>query len=224
MLRLCWLLSFLIFCSLIASSQIKISGVVQDSASAAPLPYASIQVSEKVVAITSEAGMFELVCKAGDTIVFNRLGYQTLALIKLKSEEEVIVIMSSSTTLLKSITVFGDYKPHGKARWREYIILPKPFQNPNAKDSMGMIQTFGMGIKIPGPISYFSRYERNRRTYKKVLKDQAATETYREVLTSDVVKQDLLQLFSISESEYFRKIETFNIKHPDATLKKEMRL
>jgi hypothetical protein len=200
---------------LVTSAQITLSGTTRDSASFAPLPFVSIQVSGKVVSISNAEGSFAVNCQQGDTILFNRLGFKTTKLIRFKSENTVSVMMAESTTVLKSITIFGNYKPHGKARWREYIVLPKLFQNPTMKDSAGMIQTFGPGVIIPGPISYFTKYEKERRKIKRVLTDQAATSVYREVISSSKVKEDLISLFSLTEEQYFKKIEAFNIKNPE---------
>lgn len=217
-----WFLLILFFSfPLIAQSQITLSGSVMDSVSRAPLHYVIIQTSQKVVAITGEDGLFELTCRAGDTISFTRLGFKTVVQIKLRSEKGMTVQMGESSTVLKSITIFGDYKPYQKAKWREYVILPKPFQNPNMRDSAGVIQTFGLGVRIPGPISYFTRYEKNRRKYKRVIHDQELTEIYREVMASDEVKQDLMKLFSLPESAYYKKIEKFNIAFPDIAYEKD---
>jgi len=211
-----YLLISLLSLSLAATAQITISGTVRDSVNFNPLPYVSISLSKKVATISNERGSFQLKCNEGDTILFSRVGFKTAMFIPLKSEDAISVIMNESTTLLKSITIYGNYKPQGQAQWRRYIILPKPFQNPTMKDSTGMIQTFGAGVKIPGIFSYFNSEEREKRKIKGATTELVATQTYREVMASEKVKADLLELFSLTEEQYFRKIEAFNTQYPDA--------
>lgn len=220
MYKFYWCLALLCLPS-IARTQITLSGIVKDSLSSAPLPYTIIQTTGKVLAISGSDGTFHLSCLPGDTIRFTQLGYKTTALIRLRSESNMQVLMSESSTLLKAVTFFGNYKPVGKARWREYIILPSFYQNPTMKDSVGMIQTFGPGVIIPGALSYFTRYERNRRKLKRVLADDAATAVYREVITSEKVKQDITKMFLINDETYFSKIEKFNLTYPDAEYMKD---
>ncbi|HEY5826637.1 MAG TPA: hypothetical protein VIT44_19855, partial [Cyclobacteriaceae bacterium] len=140
----------------------------------------------------------------------------TRMLIPLKSEQNLLVILTESTTLLNSITIYGNYKPQGQALWRRYVILPKIFENPTMKDPNGMVQTFGPGVSIPGVLSYFNSEEREKRKIKRATKERIATQTYREVMASEKVKADLIELFSLSEEQYFKKIEAFNVQHPDA--------
>jgi hypothetical protein len=35
-------------------------------------------------------------------------------------------------------------------------------------------------------------------------------------MSSEKVKADLINLFSLTEEHYFKKIESFNLQHPDA--------
>jgi hypothetical protein len=200
----------------IAQAQITISGAVKDSTHFVPLPYVSISVSGKVAAISNEQGLFELQCNVGDTIWFSRVGFKKTKLIPLEKAKNASVIMSESTTLLHSITIYGNYKPQGQAQWRRYVILPKIFENPTMKDPNGMVQTFGPGVSIPGVLSYFNSENREKRKIKKATDELVATQIYREVMSSEKVKADLIELFSITEDLYFKKIESFNIQHPDA--------
>jgi len=189
---------------------------VRDSTNFSPLPYVSISISGKVVNISNERGLFELKCNEGDTILFSRVGFKTRRLIPLRSEEAISVFMTESTTVLNSITIYGNYKLQGQAQWRRYIILPKLFENPTMKDPNGLVQTFGPGVSIPGVFSYFNSEEREKRKIKRATNVLAATQTYREVMASEKVKADLIEMFSITEEQYFKKIEAFNIQHPDA--------
>ncbi len=58
---------------------------------------------------------------------------------------------------------------------------------------------------------------------KKVTRELVATQVYREVMSSEKVKADLIAQFSITEAQYFKKIEAFNIQHPDAAYSKDRR-
>lgn len=198
------------------NAQITLSGTVRDSANFNPLPYVSITVSGKVMSIADTQGLFEVRCNEGDTILFSRVGFKTKRLIPLRIEKNVSVALTESTTLLNSITIYGNYKPHGQAQWRRYVILPKLFENPTMKDPNGLVQTFGPGVSIPGVLSYFNSEEREKRKIKRATNELVATQVYREVMASEKVKANLIEQFSITEEQYYMKIEAFNMQHPDA--------
>jgi hypothetical protein len=216
-----YLIAILLCSSLWVSGQISILGVTKDSVTHQTIHFVSISVSGKVSAISDENGFFRLTCHAGDTLLFSRVGHKAKRLIPFADESNLIVLMAESTTVLNSITIYGDYKPQGKAEWKRYIILPKIFENPTMKDPNGMVQTFGPGVNIPGLLSYFNSENREKRKIKRADTELIATRVFREVMASDVVKQDIMKLFSLTEKQYFKKIEAFNLQNPEAPYLKD---
>jgi hypothetical protein len=210
------LLFFIIACGFTARAQLTITGFTRDSATLITLPFVSIQVNKKVIAISDADGNFSFTCNIGDTSVFTHVGYKNKSLIHFRDEMNLSVPMKDSPWLLKSITIFGNFKPQGKAKWKDFIKLPNMLENPTGKDQYGMIQTIGVGATISGPISYFTKYERNRRKLVRVKEDLVATVNYREVVNSEKVKADLIELFQITEEAYFKKLESFNVNYPEA--------
>lgn len=210
------LIVFLLSIPLITSAQISLVGITQDSATHNALSFVTISVNKKVTTVSGEHGLFEVICNAGDTISFSQVGYKASILVPLKSDRNFVVFMSESTTVLNSITIYGDYKPQGKSEWRRYIIAPTPFDNITMKDPSTMVQTFGPSASFPGVLSYFNSENREKRKVVKAEKEQSATAVFREVMSSDVVKQDLMKLFSLTEEQYLKKIEAFNVQNPDA--------
>jgi len=211
-----WYLLILFFCCpFFVSAQLTITGITRDSTTLAPLPFVSIQVAGKARALSDIDGHFSFSCHVGDTSVFTHMGFKKKVKIHFKNEISLTVLLGESAQMLKAFTFIDNFKPQGKDQWKDAIYLNKTFVNTVGTDP-NAIQTFGVGARISGPISRFSKYEKDKVKYKKELDDMAATQTYREVMVSDEVKQDLMKLFALSEPEYYKKIEKFNIGHPRA--------
>jgi hypothetical protein len=212
-----FLFALLIGLPLVCSGQISLVGITRDSSSLHELPYVNVSIGKRIVAISGERGLFELNCNAGDTVFFSLVGYNTARLIPLKSEKNFSVILTEATTVLNNVTIYGNYKPQGKDDWSKYIRLPGKFENQTMKAPDQMVQTFGPGTTLSGLLSYFSSDEKEKRKMKKATDYLVATGVYREVMSSEKVKTDLMEMFSLSEEQYFKKIEAFNIQNPDAS-------
>ncbi len=211
-----WHLLIFILCSpLMVSAQLTISGITRDSITLEPVPYVSIQIAHKGYVTSNIEGKFSFTCQIGDSSIFTHMGYRKKIQIHFRNEISLSVLMGEFAHLLKSVTVIDNFKPQGKDKWKDAIYQIQPFEERVNTDLNG-VSFFGPSGSISGPISYFSKYEKDRRKLVKVKEELAATETYREVLASDVVKQDLMKMFSISEAEYYKKIEKFNIQYPHA--------
>ncbi|MBY0436044.1 MAG: hypothetical protein K2U26_18285, partial [Cyclobacteriaceae bacterium] len=87
------------------------------------------------------------------------------------------------------------------------------------------IQTFGPGVVMSGVFSQFSKSEKEKKKLKKVEEAQLRTKTFREVMHSDETKEYLRELFHLTEEEYYKKIEAFNLANrevPNLASKEEI--
>lgn len=198
--------------ALTAHSQVKVSGTFLDSATFRPVSFVQIQVGTKSINIADEKGNFSVTCYLGDTLYFTRLGYKTSTRVATTEELNLIILLSDITLQLNSVTIFGRYKPQGYNKWFENT-MPKPYQNPNAAES------FGLGIS--GAISYFTKYERERRKLKKLKAENLATAVFRSLISSEEIKGHFMKHFELTEEQYYSKIEAFNAEFPESQYLKE---
>ncbi len=209
-----WFL-FLTFCSpLAAIAQLTISGVTRDSITLKPLPFVSIVTANKNYVTSDNEGRFSITCHLGDTSVFTHLGYKKKIQIHFKSEVGLSVTLSEFAYLLETASVIDEFKPQGKEQWKTGKYQLQPFEE-RVNTEPGGVAYFGAGGSISGLLSRFSKYEKDKKKLAHEKQDVVATQTYRDVLSSEQVKQDLMKLFSLTEAEYYKKIEAFNIRYPD---------
>ena len=111
--------------------------------------------------------------------------------------------------MLKETTIYDKIIIPGVDRWRKTIKPSKPlkFENKAQEASPGMLPTFGPGIIIG-----FGGKDKT----KKKRDDLVKTEVYRATINSPEVMKQLMDLYSISEETYYRKLEAFNKENPDA--------
>lgn len=195
-----------------ANAQIKISGTFLDSATFRPVPFVQVQAGTTNVVQADEHGFFSITCLPGDTLHFSRVGYNPSSRIVTVEDLKLTIRLGEFIAKLNTVTIFGRFKPQGYGKWFENV-LPGPFQNPNANETFG--------FSIPGPISYFTKYERERRKLRKLKAEHLATVIFRAVISSEEVRSHFMKLFELSEGQYHSKIEAFNIEFPEAQYIKE---
>jgi CarboxypepD_reg-like domain len=207
------IICFLLLTSIFSKGQnnaINLSGIVLDSASLQPLAYVAVQVKGKGVGqSTGDTGSFDIVCSAKDTLVFTRLGYKPILLVVKKKDNNLRIILAEDSRMLNDVTVYGDLKLQGEDEWKKDVppntqikIKEQPLE-PDANS----VATFGPGIVIG-----FGGKDKN-----KVKRDEnSKTEVYRQTISSEEVKKQLMQLYGISEATYLKKLERFNRENPDA--------
>jgi len=205
---ICFLLLIPVF-SWAQTNPITISGIVLDSASLQPLGFVAVQIKGKSVGLsTDETGNFSFTCSTQDTLVFTRLGYKPILLITKKKDNNLRIILAEDTRMLNDVTIYDDLKLQGEDAWKED--LPANTQIKIKEQSIepdpGSIATFGPGIVIG-----FGGKDKN-----KVKRDEnSKTEVYRQTISSEEVKKQLMDLYGISEATYLKKLERFNRENPD---------
>lgn len=186
-------------------------GIVVDSASQQPLPYVAVQIKGKASGISSsDDGSFSIHCNVGDTLVFTRLGYNPgICVIKFR-DSFLKIELSENARMLKDITVYDKITLPGIDDWKKDLKPSKPIKLQNGAQvaSQGMLPTFGPGITIG-----FGGKDKTKDKRDELLK----TEVYRTTINSPEVKKKLMDLYSIPEETYYRKLEAFNKENPDAS-------
>ncbi len=199
--------------SFIASGQTGefiISGTVLDSANFQALPYVAVQIKGKNIGqSTKENGSFSLSAELSDTLIFTRLGYKPLLFRIKKSESNLKIMLAEDTRLLNDITVYSDLNIAGVDEWKKDLppnTQIKIKEQPLEPDP-GTIATFGPGITIGFGGKDKTKNKRD---------ENSKTEVYRQTISSEEVKKQLMELYGITEEIYLKKLERFNRENPDA--------
>jgi hypothetical protein len=194
-----------------------LSGIVYDSATRAPMPYVSV-VNQATHAGTMSAdnGTFTIGCAPGDSIVFTMVGYSPKTRVVESNPLSMVVFLSEATFTLKSVTVYGTYKPQGSDQWKMAIEMPRVFINPAAPGSGYNVQTFGPGISLTGLLSRSSRSEKEKRKVAAIREKTRKSEVYTEMIMSEETKSFFRKTFSMSDADYNIFVERFNRAHPEA--------
>jgi hypothetical protein len=190
---------------------VLVQGIVLDSATQKPQPYTAIQIKGKGFGASSlEDGSFSFQCGRGDTLIFTRLGYHSFFHIASREELALKIGLIEIGLMLKGVTVYDkiiipgidDWKKDVKAHKRTEFIIKSPTDN-----EPGTVPVFG-----PGMIIRFGGKDKT----KKKRDDLVKTSVYRATVNSPEVKKQLIELYSISEETFYRKLEKFNKENPQA--------
>lgn len=202
-------------------AQDSVSGTVIDSATRRPLPNVSIRVKNTSVGTSTNAyGYFSVKCFKQDTIIVSAIGYITQAVSADSLTGNAFIYLKQSKTLLREITVYPSIELQGLPR----IPAESPWRNPTyTKEYMNTpgvpnIQTFGPSMIVKGPISRFSKTERERRKLKKLKEENIQAGQYVLILSDSSLRRNLQETYNLKDDEFPTLIEDFNRQYPDAYL------
>ncbi|MBX2914866.1 MAG: carboxypeptidase-like regulatory domain-containing protein [Cyclobacteriaceae bacterium] len=190
-------------------AQVSISGIVQDSATFQPLPFVAVQVKNKGIGIsTSESGTFRIACSLGDTLVFTRLGHKPHLHRVNKAGDRLRILLAEDSRMLKDVTVYGDYDIKGIDDWKKDLPPNKQVKtlNKTLEPPPNEVAVFGPGITIGLGGKDKTKNKRD---------ELSRTETYRKTISDPETKKKLIELYSLSEEQYNKKLERFNEENPD---------
>ncbi len=163
---------------------------------------------------SSNLGYFRMEVELGDSVVFSKEGYVTHVIV-VKETVHQVVSMVFDAVGLPPVDVFGE-------RPSLYIPGISLDKDPNRKPMgpgrimpghSGSFTEMTPGVTLDGPISYFTKRERNKRQYKRALEKLARQAAYLEVIQSDSIKQALMDRFELLETELDELIIGFNTYH-----------
>lgn len=149
-------------------------------------------------------------------MVFSKESYVTHTMV-VKETNHQLVSMIFDAVGLPAVSVYGE---------RPSIYIPGVSldKDPNRKPMgpgrimpghSGSLTEMTPGFTIDGPISYFTKRERNKRQYKRALEKAARQAPYLEIIRSDSIKQVLMERFELREPDLDEWIIGFNRYHRD---------
>jgi hypothetical protein len=196
---------------------LTVRGTVLDSLTYLPLSSVTVvNQTARTISTTDESGKFQILCSLGDSLHFTLLGYASKKKIVWRENASMRIFLQEAPYTLNGITVYGKFQPQGAEQWAKATPKPSMFRNPAGPSSGALVETFGPGIVIGGLLSKLTKSEKEKKKLKKERENNTATATYREVITAPETKDYFMTTFSITEDEYNKFIERFNIAHPEA--------
>ncbi|KEO75519.1 hypothetical protein [Anditalea andensis] len=165
---------------------------------------------------SNDRGYFRMEVLMGDSVTFSKEGYVT-HLIIVEDIDHVIIPLTFDAVGLPAAYVYAD---------RPSMYIPgisldrdpdrKPMGPGRVMPGHSRSHTdLTPGLTLDGPISYFTKRERNKRQYKRALEKLNRQAPYLEVIQSDSIKQVLMNRFELLEVELDELIIGFNIYHRD---------
>jgi hypothetical protein len=172
-------------------------------------------------------GKFDLIASKGDTIQFSFVGYQTLLMVvnPIHLSSYLKIMLPEDPVLLPSITIFADENFRVPLNFKSEpifiegvtITTDKPPIRPGQLIA-GTTSTVGDipagGVTINGPLTYFSRDEKEKRKAVEVKEETAETITYQKFITQDSIRNRLMAIYQIDSSQYSRVVTRLNLQNP----------
>ncbi|MFY0600859.1 MAG: carboxypeptidase-like regulatory domain-containing protein [Cyclobacteriaceae bacterium] len=172
-------------------------------------------------------GKFDLIASKGDTIDFSFVGYQNHFIVVNSTHlaSYLKVTLPENSHVLPSITIYADSEfrvplnPQFEPMTIEGVTIDtdKPPIRPGQITAGGGEGIGGIpagGVTINGPITYFSKDEKEKRKAVKVKKEDNERITYSQFITQDSIRQKLMYLYQIDSSQYSRLMLRLNREFP----------
>jgi hypothetical protein len=172
-------------------------------------------------------GKFDLIASKGDTVQFSFVGYQkhTIVIAPAHLDSYLKVILPEDSVVLPSITIYADsqLKVPLNFEYEPITLAGVSVEMKESKYKPGKIVAGGApgaggipsaGATLEGPLTYFSRDEREKRKAAEVKENDRETITYSKFIAQDSIKQKLMTLYDIDSSQYNRVVTRLNLQYP----------
>ena len=161
-------------------------------------------------------GRFELTARRNDTVEFSYVGYVPLEVVidHVHLTNFMKITMTEDSILLPSIRIYADryYKVPVEVNGPPIFLPGVTIVNPPDPIKAGDIRAGtdpmmdggipGGGFTLYGPITYFSRDEREKRKAEFAYKETRETITYQKYIAQDTVKAQLVEMYKLTEDQY----------------------
>lgn len=215
-MKYCFLFVFFFFGMVSLCAQGRYSGNVVDAWDKKYLEGVVITNGKGEEAQTNARGYFSIPSLMGDTLVFNFPGFLEKKWVA-TSESFLFIELQDRARLLPTFQVKADpysfrFKDGKLTLVEELTSKEKPLSQQvgfGATDSTSPTP----GFTIYGPISYFSKRNRQLRAYEERLNWEKQRIGYLEVIDSDSVRIELMQHYGLDRKKWDELILRFNTFH-----------
>jgi hypothetical protein len=201
-----------------ACAQVTVTGMVADSATMQPMFNVNVAIKNSGKGTVSDArGYFSIQARDTDTLIFSMVGYYSKVRAVKWVKEVVIIFMTEENKTLKPVVIESEVL----IPWLKKLPPESPWKNPTMNKSFTEtpgfqgIQTFGPGYVMKGPISRFSKYEKERKKLKEVQASNYRARGYVDIVNDPEVKDRIIKDYNLTEAEYYRLLAIFNEKNKD---------
>lgn len=206
-----------------AIAQMTLRGIVLDSTSRFSLSYVSITIKNKGIGTeTNIRGTFEIKAEENDTIIFSRVGYQTLTLPTEDVLKQVLIYMKEEPRMLDEVEI-KNLRP----LWMPVPEPVSPWQNPTVTRAFtemqksAEVQTFGPGYIFRMPGSGFKKEARAKKKLRETEAENDKARDYIGMVNGPEIKGKLMHDYELSEEQFYEILARFNQKNGDFIYKLE---
>ena len=178
-------------------------GIVVDSATLNVLPGVHVRIKNSNQGTSTNAkGEFFIRTNPKDTLLLSSIGYVDLVIPLLFEEEDILIRMREKVFILKEVVISST--PLG----------PTPVTRSvrTAPRKMEVSEAFS------SPWEYFTRGQKDRRKTTKLINENNRIKTYVEVVHDQLLREDIMREYELSEIEFYSMLAEFNRQNRDALL------
>lgn len=210
-------LLFLLFFSILSTSaQRRYSGNVIDAWDKKYLEGVTVIGSFQEKVSTNSRGYFTITARVGDTLRISFPGFLETRLL-LTEEQFLFVELQDLARLLPTFQVKAEPYRFRFKDGKLYLAEDEPVQEKRLSQRVGLgaldPTSPTPGFVISGPISYFSRRNRQLRAYEERMTWEKQRAGYLEVIDADSVRIELMQLYRLDRKQWDELILRFNSFH-----------
>lgn len=160
---------------------------------------------------TDHEGRFTTLSEAGDTLVFSRKNFHSDTIVMPQDHSgSLIVYLEFDAIELPEVYVTEknentSIQLHGIKKVDPNHVPIRPGQV-----VVGATKDYEPGAVLAGPISYFSKSEKNKRKFEKAEELREAQQDYLEVVRSDSMRNEITRHFSLTDKKYDSLLILFN--------------
>jgi hypothetical protein len=211
------ILLFLVFFSVVtASAQRRYSGNVIDAWDKKYLEGVSVHRSFQEKTSTNARGYFSINASVGDTLRLSFPGFLETKIV-LTEEQFLFIELQDLARLLPTFQVKADPYRFRFKDGKLYLSEDEPVLEKRLSQhvSLGALDrnSPAPGFVISGPISYFSKRNRQLRAYEERMNWERQRAGYLEVIDADSVRIELMQQYGLDRKKWDEMILRFNTFH-----------
>ena len=211
------ILLFLVFLSVVtASAQRRYSGNVIDAWDKKYLEGVLVRSSFQEKTSTNARGYFSINASVGDTLRLSFPGFLETKIV-LTEEQFLFIELQDLARLLPTFQVKADPYRFRFKDGKLYLSEDEPVLEKRLSQqvSLGALDrnSPAPGFVISGPISYFSKRNRQLRAYEERMNWERQRAGYLEVIDADSVRIELMQQYGLDRKKWDEMILRFNTFH-----------
>ena len=210
------LLLFFFFCVVSLSAQRRYSGNVIDAWDKKYLEGVVVSNSDGEKISSNARGYFSIPAMQGDTLIFQFPGFLEKKM-SLTADAFLFVELQDLARLLPTFQVKAEPYRFRFKDGKLYLSEDEPLQEKSLSQqvSLGTLDrnSPAPGFIISGPISYFSKRNRQLRAYEERMNWERQRVGYLEVIDADSVRNELMQQYGLDRKKWDELILRFNTFH-----------